>query len=386
MNTETTLDKDVTAIDSTPAGEGAEAKLPLKLDDSAPVAQSQIDADWEAQQQAEIDAILNGGGGDTQGDTPESGTEPAPAPAEPPPAEPQPGGDTPQPQPPATTPEARNFEAELAQARLEAERAAFGRMGGEMQQLREEVKRLREQTAQPTPPAVPATPAEPTDADLSAVLGEKWQDDWGRDGAVAEYRRLQKAAQHFGAAARRSDEDVRAEIRAQLDAERQRSAMDRFSAELEAAVPGAIKLNEGAETNGFGKYLEGYMPGTVSTRGEIADKAIAVIAGGATGEALAAAKKVVVDVFKGFWAGRQPPQTTQPKPAGTPAAPLDPTKYLAPTTTSGAPSLAGDAPAKKYTQAQVNSMLEKASEKGDAAYQKMQAWVFEQMKLGNVTD
>ncbi len=383
MNTETTLDKDVTAIDTTTAGEGAEAKLPLKLDDSAPVAQSQIDADWEAQQRAEIDAILNGGGGDQPGETPENGTEPAPTPTEPPPAEPPPGGDTPQ--PPAAQPEARNFEAELAQARLEAERAAYGRMGGELQQLRDEVKRLREQPAQPTPPPPPAPAAEPTDADLSAVLGEKWQDDWGRDGAVTEYKRLQKAAQHFGAAARRSDEDVRAEIRAQLDAERQKSAMDRFSEELEAAVPGAIKLNEGADTNGFGKYLDGYMPGTVSTRGEIADKALAVIAGGATGEALATAKKVVVDVFKGFWAGRTPAQTTQPKPAGTPAAAIDPTKYMMPTTTSGATPPGGEAPARKYTQAQVDALLKQAWSKGDAAYQKVQAWVVEQERLGNVT-
>ena len=388
MSTETILAKDTTITDTGTGAEGAEAKLPIKLDNDAPFAQSQIDADWNAQQEREIEEILKGGDGAQPGEPTEDGS--ATPPAEELPPDGQPGGEAEGAQPPAApqpaaAPAERNFEAELAQARLEAERAAYGRLGGELQQLRDELKRTREQAAQPpAPPATPPPPAEPTDSDLAAVLGDKWQDDWGREGAVAEYKRLQRAAELFGGG-RRGSEDVRAEVRAEIEAERRAAALGQFWRELEQSVPGANKLNEEAATNGFGAYLAGYQPGTVSKRSAIAEAALDIIESGAVGEQRAAAVKVIEDVFKGFWAGRMPAQPTPPRPAGTPAAPIDPTKYLMPTATSGATPPGGEAPARKYSQAQVDDLLKKAAARGDAAYQKVQAWVMEQERLGNVT-
>jgi hypothetical protein len=389
MSTETIIiSKDTTTTDTGTGAAGAEARLPIKLDEDAPIAQSQIDADWNAQQEREIEEMLNGSQEQQPGETSPDGSQTPPAEEIPP--EGQPGSEAAGEQPPAATqpaaaPAERNFEAELAQARLEAERAAYGRLGGELQQLRDELKRTREQAAQPpAPPAASQPPPEPSDADLAAVLGDKWQDEWGRDGAVSEYKRLRKAAELFGGG-RRGSEDVRAEVRAEIDAERRAVALDRFWQELEQSVPGAGKLNAEAESNGFGAYLAGFQPGTVSKRLDIANAALDIIESGAVGEQRAAAVKVVEDVFKGFWAGRLPAPKTPPKPAGTPAATIDPTKYLMPTTTSGATPPGGETPARKYTQAQVDRVMEQAAAKGDAAYRKAQAWLFEQERLGNVT-
>ena len=138
----------------------------------------------------------------------------------------------------------------IAKARLDAERAAAGRFGGKMQQLEQENARLRElldqQKAAPQPTTPPAdSEKEPTDADLERLLGKDWQETWGHDGAVAEYQRLQRAAQLFGGGVSVKDA-VHKEVDAVLESERRAAALDRFWQELEREVPGANKVNDEA--------------------------------------------------------------------------------------------------------------------------------------------
>lgn len=355
--------------------------------------QEAIEEKFAAEQDAEIAAIQaeleasgdeNGGtaapdegngarkdGTPAPADTGKGGTA-APADGATPPAETKGGGES--------------TEDAIAKARLDAERAAAGRFGGKMQQLEQENARLRGLLEQrnaapaPTEPQPPVAETDPTDADLERLLGKDWQESWGHDGAVAEFKRLQRAAQLFGGGASVKDA-VHKEVDAVLDAERRAGNLDRFWQELEREVPGANKVNDEAKTNGFGAYLQGYQPGTVTKRADIANSALDLIESGEVGESRDAAVKVLAEMFRGFLGAKAPEKATERTVA---PKPIDPKRYVAPTSTGASPATGGGG--KTYTRAAINQFLERAEAKGEEAFQKAFAWVCEQENLGTITD
>lgn len=405
MSTETTP-KTEEPMDPTAATPAPDPTTPPALS-----GQEAIEAEFSAAQDADIAAALAEADGENAGETGGTGTgaEETPAaaqpPAEVPPAAEPPAGTPPESgheEPPATPPDGADA---IAKARLDAERAAAGRFGGELEKQKRRIAELEAQLAQanqgrkppestPTPPAQPETPAaiDPdapiTDEERAVCCGEGWKEDWGQDGADAEVRKQRRIAQRYLGG--RGGGDIQKAVQEALATERAQAArdaaMDRFERDLEAAVPGAKALDGAADSNGFGAYLDGFQPGTALTRRAVVEDALGRIGAGAKGDDYERARQVVVDVFKGFGAkAPAQPQTSTRGPA-VKAAALDPARYVSPSVGGGLPPAPGTAAAKTYTRKAVDAYLDRAAGQGEDAYQKAFAWVCQQEAAGNIVD
>lgn len=403
MSTETTP-KTEEPMDPTAATPAPDPTIPPALS-----GQEAIEAEFSAAQDADIAAALAEAERENAGENGgETGAEETPAteqpPAEVPPAEPPagtPGEKTGHEEPPATPPDGADA---IAKARLDAERAAAGRFGGELEKQKRRIAELEAQLAQANegrkpPESTPATPTQPeapaidpdapiTDEERAVCCGESWKEDWGQDGADAEVRKQRRIAQRYLGA--RGGGDIQKAVHEALAAERTQAArdaaMDRFERDLEAAVPGAKALDGAADSNGFGAYLDGFQPGTALTRRAVVEDALGRIGAGASGEDYDRARQVVVDVFKGFGAkAPAQPQTSTRGPA-VKAAAVDPARYVSPSVGVGRPPAPGTAAAKTYTRKAVDAYLDRAAGQGEDAYQKAFAWVCQQEAAGTIVD
>lgn len=356
------------------------------------IGQEAIDAAFAEEQEKELQSFL------AEAEKAEAGTDGGTTQENPPPdTTGEPAKETPEPAPAATdtgkpgnaepVPPANDLEARLAQARLEGERAAAGRYGGEKQSMMRRIAELEAQvaaggTAKPAAAKDGGGEYEPTEEDFKQYLGDNWKEEWGEDGAKAELRR------QFRMASRVAKSLVDDEIHKQLSAERQAAAIARFEGDLEAAVPGAMDLIGKRETNGLDAFLDAPFEGTSVTRRTVVSAAIDQVEGGATGEEYRRALETVSRTLKGYAESRRG-QTTTKAPA-TLAPAINPEQYA---TTAAARGAAGastsrgkGAPTKLYSDAQIKQYLDKASEKGPEAYERAQAWATEQYNKGTVSD
>ena len=381
--------------ETTPAPEAVATAedMPKIESPGALMGQEAIDAAYEAEQEKELQSILEqadqaDAGADGDAGTPEDA--PPPETAEPPaPATPEPPPPAAKaPETPATPTTPPDIDARLAQARLEGERTAAGRYGSERQRYEQRIAELEAKlaagagTPSAAAPAAPAATGEITEADCKAVLGDNWKEEWGEDGAKSEVRSRMQAGE---LAARRI-------VRQMLEEERQKAAqlarhehVSRFEQELEAALPGAMALIDNRQTNGLDAYLDAPYEGTSLSRRDVVNAAIDQVEAGASGDAYRRALDTVTRTLKGYSDGR----SGQPQPATPPARTVDPAQYVttAARGTAGAGGARGGKQAgKTYKQADIDKYLDAAAKKGEAAYEAAQAWVVEQINAGRVVD
>ena len=279
-------------------------------------------------------------------------------------------------------------------------RARDGRHGRDKEVWMQELKELKDQLAETqnklaqvhaaereagTPPknaqAAPESDAipEPTDAQLKAEFGDDYEDKWGSDYAKRMWVVMEKRSR----AERQRIRELVAENAKTADAERQQAErLNRVFADVETACPGAGDLNASAKVNGFGDYLDGYFGETGFTRRHMATMAIDAIKAGATGAEYAAHQKTLVSIFKGFSstgdAAPEQPKPQGPKPNSTPP---DPKLYVQPKLAGG------DALPKKgetITQAEADRMLDEASRKTPAEFEKVQRLISKKALAGEI--
>lgn len=364
------------------------------------IGQEAIDAAWEAEQEKELKSLMEEADkadpAEDGGDNPPQDVDATPPPpaddGEPPAKEtpPQPATppDTGTPGTPANPPPDGDLEARLAQARLEGERAAAGRFGGEKQSMLQRIADLEARlasgagaqpaAAKPSGKGADAD-ADPSDEEIAQVLGDNWKEDWGEDAAKAEYRRQLRVARKVAGGL------VNDAVREAISAERRDAAVARFEQELEAAIPGAMDMIGRHETNGLDAYLDAPFEGTSVSRRTIVNAAIDQVEGGATGDAWKRAFDTVSKALKGYADGRRGPSA----PATPPAKTVDPAKYVttAARGTAGAGGVRGGTQdGKRYRQADIEKYLDAAKAKGEAAFEAAQDWVCQQINAGRVVD
>lgn len=160
---------------------------------------------------------------------------------------------------------------------------------------------------------------------------------------------------------------------------KQAERLERAFGELEAACPGAGDLNENAKVNGFGKYLDGYFGETGITRRQMATMAIDAIKAGASESG--AHHKTLVSIFKGFSSEDVGQDSTTPQGAGSKTNKPDPRLYIQPRLAGG------DSLPKRgetITQAEAERMLDEASRKGQAEFDKAQRIISKKAAAGEI--
>ena len=378
----------------TPPDPTAQTPTPAAGTDAPPVnpapvlsPQEQIDAEAEAEMKAELKRLL----GKAQGA--ETATEDGGDAGVPKVETPEAIAGAPETTPPASTEDPTQDPKD--KARLDAERAAFGKLGGRISQLEAKIaerdaklaeleKRFSAQpepTAEPAAtPAATATPpadgfdvnAEITDEERKVILGKNWEEEWGKEGGDEEIMRRRNAYAFYR---ERDSRDAKKMVRAELDAEREaarrNAAIDNFIADLDRAVPAAAQLDKESKTNGFDAYLDGYAPGSLTTRRQTLNAAFkAIQRGDVAQEEYARALDVAKSIYQSF-------ATPSPQPDGLKRAEaIDPAKLAMPRISGGTSIVPAAAQAgKSYTEAEVSAALDRAAESTDPSlYDKVQEW------------
>lgn len=221
---------------------------------------------------------------------------------------------------------------------------------------------------------------EPTEAELKKEFGDDYADVIGADYAKRMWITMEKRSR----ADRRKIRELVAENAQKVEQERSAATrLDKLFADVEAECPGAGDLNAQAKVNGFGEHLDGYFGETGFTRRQMATLAIDAIKAGAAGAEYAAHQKTLVSIFKGFLsaggaASEQPPQGTKAK---TPEPKPDPKLYVQPKLAGGDGSPGkGDT----ITQAEAERMLDEASKKSPAEFDKVQRQISKMVAAGKI--
>lgn len=287
--------------------------------------------------------------------------------------------------------------AALARLRNEM-RSKDGKHGRAMETLNRENESLRQQLSElnkriadlesggKQAESAPSKPEEMTDEELKKVFGEEDVEINGTD----SFRAMLKAAQYVlsrTAAKGASEEDVAKLVEAKIADIRKQSRLESVMDELEREMPGYRQLNEQADVNGFGRYLNGKFPGTEFTLREVAENALSrVVATARTDKAHAAAMKTLESVVRGFASSRSPkPATTSPAPQNGGQPRFDPSKYVLPRPVSTTPAPKGTGEQRQFTEAQLDAMRAKALAEGEAAYDRFEAMEMELRRTGRVT-
>ena len=314
-----------------------------------------------------------------------------PSGAEPPSAEPKPGAE----------PKPETLEQQVKRLKDDI-RARDGRHGRDKEIWMQELQDLKDQLAEtqrklsavhaaerstdPKPgEARPPEPEsetipEPTDEQLKAEFGDDYADKWGSDYAKRMWIVMEKRSR----SERKRIRDLVAENAKSAEQERnQAQRLDRAFADLETACPGAGDLNAHAKVNGFGQHLDGYFGETGFTRRQVATMAIDAIKAGATGAEYAAHQKTLVSIFKGFSSAESvvPPNPPPPNPNPNPTTKPDATLYVQPRLAGG------DALPKRgetITQAEADRMLDEASRKSPAEFDKVQRLISKKALAGEI--
>ena len=397
----------------TPTTPDATAANPAAAEDGPPVStapvlspQEQIDAEAEAEVQAELRRLMGDGNGEQTGTEDGGGNAGVPV-VETPDATATPG-ETPPATPPATPTETQPTTPATPkdQAQLDAERAAYGKLGGRISQLEAKLAEAEAKLAAQAAAAAPGTPpanageppattppagkppasildAEITDEERREILGEDWENDWGKDGADEEIRRRRRSFDFYNKKFGTGDarQLVKAEISAERESARREQALDSFLDDLDKAVPTAAQLDRDAKTNGFAAYLDGYAPGSMATRRQTLTEALKTAQrGDATREEYDRALDVAKSIYQQF-ATQSPSQGQPAKPAS-----IDPAKLAMPRIAGGAATPPAAAPkGKSYTEAEVSAALDKAAESQDPGlYERVQAWAEKLYREGKV--
>lgn len=395
-----------------PAQPDATATNPAPVQDEPPVStepiltpQEQIDAEAEKEVQEELQRLLAEANGEGSGT--EDGGNNAAIPVVETPAVAT-TGEQPPAQPPATpaTEETAPPQTPEEKAQLDAERKAYGKLGGRISKLEAELSErdaklaeLEKRLAQPTHPAGQAqspetkptaaklADAEITDEERKEILGDDWESEWGKDGADEEIRKQRRMFDYYqrkfggGGTAETVKEQVKAEISAERESARREAAIDAFLADLDKAVPAAEQLDREAKTNGFDAYLDGYAPGSMTTRRQTLAAAYeAVQRGNLTREDYDRALGVAKSIYETF-ATQSPRQGATQKPAT-----IDPAKLAMPRIAGGASTVPPSTQeGRVYTEAEVESALEKAAESTDPGlYDRVQEWAKKLYMAGKV--
>lgn len=328
-----------------------------------------------------------------------AGQDTAPEPAPPPPetetepqAAPSPGQPKADPEP---KPEAKPQETlEQKVARLEGEiRKRDGRHGSDKQSWmaeREELKdqlsaataqltllQATERTAAQTTPARPGPQskiADPTNEQLKELFGDDYEDNLGHDYAKRLYLAQERLMANRIAEERAQVEKlVASQVEKQMQTRQHASRLDKAFDEIEAKLPGARELNEQADINGFGDYLDESFAETAIPRRQIAQMAIDAIQNGATGDAYKRHLATLSTIFGGFSAGGTPPASAPAEPASpAPKAP-QPTDYVGPNPTGAEAKPSEGSISMKEAEARIQKATQAGGEALDAELKKINA-------------
>jgi len=215
--------------------------------------------------------------------------------------------------------------------------------------------------------------ADPTQDQLKKIYGDDYADQYGHDWAVRDFKaKLRMEHDLLGRVEKLVDD--------RLNSVRQQTSEDRLRNDLERMVPGATQLDQDADINGFGAFLQGDFKETGISRKEIAMRAKAEILNGASGLAYERAMSRLSAVFKDFTSSSSSETAsteTTPKGSAPAKEKKDRGLYIQPTT-SGADKVPSGA---KFTHAQVKARLDKATPE---ELPKVMEWALEQAQLGNV--
>lgn len=257
-------------------------------------------------------------------------------------------------------------------------RSRDGKHGAELEGLRKQLseatiqlEELRKAKVIETYAADPN--ADPTQDQLKKIYGDDYADQYGHDWAVRDFKaKLRMEHDLLGRVEKLVDD--------RLKSVRQQTSEERLQNDLERLVPGATQLDQDADINGFGAFLQGDFKETGISRKEIALRAKEEILNGASGAAYERALSRLSAVFKDFTSSSSSATAsteTTPKGSAPPKEKKDRELYIQPTT-SGADKVPAGA---KFTRAQVKARLDKATPE---ELPKVMEWALEQAQLGNV--
>jgi len=149
---------------------------------------------------------------------------------------------------------------------------------------------------------------DPTEEELIEEYGDDYADEIGRPFAVknwkASNRRNWKAQKQLEAS-------VDSRVQAKLEQAKIEANVDSFVGRLKEAVPEAIELDDNAETNGFGKYLNGDHQNTGVTRREVCQR---IILAAEKGEGTQASLDRLAKIYADF-TGKEPKKPASGKEA-----------------------------------------------------------------------
>ena len=350
-----------------------------------PGSQESIEAEYDRLEAARLEELAKGNSGGADGGA--EGEKPgADATAGNPPAAAEaPDGESPEPAKPDAD------ELERLKRKLREDAGRFGRekqtLSAQLKEAREalaalqaeEAKRAEEQRRREAEEARAAQEREPTEEEVRKIWGDEKVSENGVEYYLDLLRAMRSESKQMRAAMRAETEKANEQARGD-------AAFARMMADLERKVPGFGEVNKDAETNGFSDYLDERFPGTFGTRRNVVQAAVDAITRGAAGKDYDEAIAVVAGTVKGF-AGLGGGQASPDGASGTTTKPqpktIDAAKYVTPKFAGGSPAPASGA--KKWTEAQVEALRQRAAEKGEAAYDAFEAWELQQRSQGNIT-